>query len=265
MMNITRTLHRAFGAVLAAGALMAAPAALHAQGTYAGVSFLASYPQGEFKDHVDHAGFGAELHGGYHFGKVPLMLGGEIGIMSYGSTTREEPFSTTIPDVTVRVETSNNIAHGNLFLRLQPDEGVVRPYAEGVFGTNYFFTQTTIRDNGHWTDDDNYNEVASSTNHDDFGLMYGGGAGMLVKVFETEVTDDSKPASTSGIGSKDSKESSGSMATGFVTIGFRYLHGGKADYLTTGSIHRNNGQVSYDVTTSRTDLITGQLGFEMRF
>jgi hypothetical protein len=261
MIDITRTLHRAFGAALVAGAIMAAPAALHAQGTYAGVGFLTSYPQGEFKDHVDHAGFGAELHGGYHFGKVPLMLGGEIGIMSYGSTSREEPFSTTIPDVTVRVETSNNIAHGNLFLRLQPDEGVVRPYAEGVFGTNYFFTQTTIRDNGHWSSDDQSNEVASSTNQDDWGLMYGGGGGLLVKVFETEITDEGSPA-TSTLSSKDA---SGSMATGFITLGFRYLHGGKAEYLTSGSIHRSNGQVSYDVTTSRTDLITGQLGFEMRF
>ena len=38
----------------------------------------------------------------------------------------------TIPDVTVRVVTENNILMSNLFLRLQPREGVMRPYIEAL-------------------------------------------------------------------------------------------------------------------------------------
>lgn len=255
MKTFARKVHRALGAIAVGGALAAAPSALHAQGAYAGISFLTSYPQGEFKDHVDHAGFGGELHGAYHFGTLPVMLGAELGIMSYGSSSREEPFSTTIPDVTVRVETSHNIGHGNLFLRLQPDEGVVRPYAEGVLGTHYFFTETTIRDKGHWDSEQNA-EVASSTNQDDWAIMYGAGAGMLIRVYE----GDQNSTTT-----YDALESSSGIQSGFITLGLRYLKGGQAEYLTTGSVHRTNGTVTYDVTTSRTDLLVGQIGFEMRF
>jgi len=239
---------------MTAGALLAIPSTAGAQSVYAGLSFLTGYPHGEFKQNVDHAGFGGEGHVGYHFGAVPLVLGAEIGVMSYGSNTRREPFSTTIPDVTVSVETSHNIAHGNLFLRLQPDEGVVRPYAEGVLGTNYFFTQTTIQ-NSDWNSGEHDNSIASTTNQDDWGLMYGVGAGLMVRVFDNDDAPvrDIAERETTGI------------ATGFVTLGFRYLYGGKAEYLTNGSIRRNNGTVTYDVTSSRTDLLTGQLGFEVRF
>ena len=61
------------------------------------------------------------------------MIGADLAFMIYGSETRQEPFSLTIPDVTVEVETSNNIVLLHALARLQERlksefEGVKRTY-----------------------------------------------------------------------------------------------------------------------------------------
>jgi len=117
---------------------------LSAQNFHAGLSFTTGFPQGEFSDNVDNVGLGGSGFIGYSFQDSPVMLGMDIGYMIYGSETRSEPFSWTIPDVSVDVSTRNNILLWHVFLRVQADRGKVRPYAEGLIGLKYLFTRTSI-------------------------------------------------------------------------------------------------------------------------
>jgi hypothetical protein len=201
---------------------------------------MVGVPVGDFADQVSHPGFGIRALGAAQFGASPAQVGLDVSYMIYGFERRTEPFSTTIPDVRVRVETSNNIALSHFFLRFQPTVGRLQPYIEGLMGFAYLFTSTSIKDIG--SDE----AVASSTNFDDFAGSYGAGAGADIR-----------------LGSSTSE--SGRTTSYFLHLGVQYLLGGQAEYLKRGSIRRENGEVAYDVFRSRTDLILPQVGVTFRF
>lgn len=200
------------------------------------VGLLGAFPQGEFKDNVDNAGFGIGFGGLFRPARSPLMIGANLAVLSYGDETRREPFSTTIPDVKVEVTTTNSIAQGHLVLRLSPPAGPVRPYLDGVLGFNYLWTETKIEDE----DDDE--EIASSKNQDDTTLSYGGGGGILFRVY------------------RRASEEPSSLRAVYIDLQTRYLVGGEAKYLKEGSIRREGSNVAYDLSESRTDLWTVTLG-----
>lgn len=219
--------------------LITLAAGAQAQSWQAGIDFLLGSPQQEFRRNVDRLGGGATLNAGYAPEGTPVMLGLEFGFMNYGSSERREPFSTTIPDVYVRVNTTNNFILGHAFLRIQPNVGVVRPYLQGMAGFNYLFTETKIQNENNAGQ-----EVAGSTNISDGTFSYGGGAGIMFLVYQP---DDN------------------SVSDVFVDLGVRYVFGGEAEYLKEGSIHSVNGRAVYDVLKSDTDLLEFQLGVSVRF
>jgi hypothetical protein len=159
--------------------------------------------------------------------------------MNYGSSERREPFSTTIPDVFVRVNTTNNFILGHAILRLQPNTGVFRPYLQGMVGFNYLFTETKIENENNVGQ-----EVASSTNLSDGAFSYGGGAGLMFMVYHPN---------------------DGSISDVYLDLGARYIFGGEAEYLKEGSVRNVNGRVAYDSYTSATDLLELQIGVTVRF
>lgn len=207
-----------------------------------GVHFMLGFPQGEFKDNVDRIGFGGSGEFLYSFRPTPVKIGASIGYLIYGSETREEPFSTTIPDVTVDVTTTNNVLNGYLLLRLQPVKGLFRPYVDGLLGFNYLFTRTTIVSEEE--------EVAASTNFDDFAFSYGGGGGIMIKVYD---------------GTKKMEPGKVGLAAVLIDARVRYLKGSEAEYLKEGSISREDTEVIYDVIESNTDLLTVQVGAIFEF
>ncbi|MEZ4700114.1 MAG: hypothetical protein R2834_07270 [Rhodothermales bacterium] len=206
----------------------------------AGIDFAVGVPVGDFSDSVGHPGFGISGMGLLQFGSSPAMLGIDLGYLVYGFERRTEPFSTTIPDVRVRVETTNNIALGHLFFRFQPTANRVQPYAQALLGFKYLFTQTSIKDIG--SDED----VASSTNFDDIAASYGIGAGVDFV-----------------LGSTTSE--TGHTTSFLLHVGADYLLGGNASYLKRGSIRRENGQVTFDVLESRTDVVLPRIGVDFTF
>ncbi len=119
---------------------------LYAQNFQAGVNFLLGLPKGEFKENVEDLGFGIGGMFAFRPGNSPVMIGVDVEYMIYGSETRQEPFSLTIPDVTVEVETRNNILLTHALLRLQGNSGTFRPYLDGLIGMHYFFTETQVRE-----------------------------------------------------------------------------------------------------------------------
>lgn len=221
--------------LLAAGCASAA-----AQAFQGGLDFMVGSPQREFRKNVDKVGFGIAGNVGFAPEGTPIMLGLEFGFMNYGSSSRREPFSTTIPDVFVDVSTTNNFILGHAILRVQPNAGVVRPYLQGMVGFNYLFTETKI---------ENINvpgqEVASSNNLSDGAFSYGAGAGMLIWVYS--------PPEGNGLSDL------------FIDVGARYVFGGEAEYLKEGSIRNVNGRVVYDILKSKTDLLVFHIGASVRF
>ncbi|HOX86473.1 MAG TPA: hypothetical protein PKW76_12530 [bacterium] len=213
-----------------------------------GIHFQLGVPQGEFGDEVDNPGFGLDANFLYNFSQTPFLVGGSLGFLVYGSETRNEPFSLTIPDVTVDVTTSNNILLAHLLLRIQPQQGFLRPYMDGLVGINYLWTDTSIRSEDFEFDDD----VATSTNYDDSAFSYGGGGGIMVNVWNRSITlDDTEEKKLSSV---------------FIDFGVHYLKGGKAAYLKKGDVERTeNGKVIYHPSESTTDLLNYRLGVSLAF
>ncbi len=214
----------------------------------AGGGFILGLPQTEFKENVDNPGGGFGGYFGVRLGDSPFLLGAGVNFLLYGSETREEPFSQTIPDVKVDVTTNNSILQGYLMCRIQPPGGlrnsVVSPYLEGLFGFNYLFTETRIDD--HDWDDDYDDDIAGSKNYDDSAMSYGGGGGLMFRLWENP-DSDAQPAAV------------------YLDLGVRYIFGGEAKYLKEGDIHRTKTKVSYTPSESTTDLLTVRLGVSVTF
>ncbi len=199
------------------------------------------FPQGEFKDNVSNVGIGLDGFFGLGLGRSPVIVGADLGFMIYGFERRREPFSTTIPDVTVDVETSNSIFLGHMVLRLQPSYGPVQPYFDALFGLKYFFTETTIEDDDFFDSE----PIASTTNFDDAALSYGIGGGVGIEVLR-------------GPGGRKLR---GLLIHG----GARYLLGTEASYLQEGSIERRNGRVFFTIDRSETTMLLVHLGVTLKF
>jgi opacity protein-like surface antigen len=207
----------------------------------AGINFLLGFPQGEFKDNVKRTGIGLGLEGFYWVtNDAPFGIGLNLSYMNYGSETRRAPFSYTIPDVTVDVERTNNIANFNVVFRLATRNSLLRPYLDLLFGGAYLFTETKI------VSTRNNEEVTTDTNFDDFAWSYGAGAGLMYKVF----TD---------------KENGSEI---FLDFKVRYIYGSDAKYLKEGDVRISNSFppiVTYNTRQSKTDLLNAQFGVQAYF
>ena len=200
-----------------------------------GIHFLTVAPRGEFSENVTNNGYGISLQGLIRLGPTPFLVGGDLGFVVYGSQTRSEPLSDTIPDIRVRVRTTNGIFLPHFVLRAQPRTGLVRPYFDGLIGLKHLFTSTSISDLiGGET-------IASSTDLSDTALSYGFGGGLQIPL------------------------NKGREAKILLDTGVRYLRGARAEYLRKGSIREVNGQVIFDVLSSRTDVLAVQVGVTFRF
>jgi hypothetical protein len=207
------------------------------------LSFGVASPQGDFRSIVGKNGYGVTGTIGYGPAENPFMVGVSAGYLVYGSESRKEPFSTTIPDVTVDVNTTNGLVVAQLLLKIQPNQGSFRPYLQGAAGIHYLFTTTEIRSENSFPAE----EVASSTNESDVAFAYGGGAGILVTVHRSE----------------DGSE--GDLREVLINLGARYMFGGEARYLKEGSIRREGASVIYDTQQSITDLLLFEIGVALRF
>lgn len=211
------------------------------KGQTIGGSFMLGFPQGEFKENVDRLGYGFQVHGTiWAPNKMrPFTVGINIGYLVYGEESFKRRFSITNPDVYVDINRTNSLANFHLLFQVSPFTGTVRPYIEGLFGGAYLFTSTNIE--SEW----NNEEIARSTNFDDYTWSYGGSAGLLIKLAE-------------GLGD---------VGVLYLDLKARYMFGTEAEYLAEGSItvDQNNGTVHYDVLRSKTDLLTIHLGVTAYF
>ncbi|MCX6169190.1 MAG: hypothetical protein NTX65_07620 [Ignavibacteriales bacterium] len=200
----------------------------------AGVSFMIASPQGEFKNNVDNPGFGVQVEGTLWAPSVerPVSIGVNIGYLVYGHVNERRAWP-GFPGIFLNLSRTNSIANLHALFKINPFMGSVRPYVEGIFGGNYLFTTSEVKSEN----DDQ--QIASSTNYDDFTWSYGGGAGILFKLADNL-----------------------DRVTGlFLDLKVRYMYGTEAEYLTENSVFVNSqGDTIINPQKSKTDLITFHIG-----
>jgi len=213
----------------------------------AGLRIVGGVPQGGLRGNISTGGGLQGFIGGWTGPDSPLLVGLDIGALSYGTSTEKVPFSSTVgPRVPVEVSTSNNVLETHLSARLQRRTGRFRPYVEGLAGVKYLFTRTTVGDEEF--DDDVGDEVAGTTNYDDFALS--GGAGIDIQVYR----QDSTARTVRRID---------------LHLGVQYLMGSEAEYLAEGALTdtNDNGQLAeeeLDIRRSRTTFLQPQFGVIVR-
>jgi len=209
---------------------------------------IGGVPVGGLRDNVGTGG-GLRLSLAGWMNRSPVMLGLDIGFFGYGHVEEEVPFSSTVgPRVPVEVSTSNNVLETHLTARLQSRTGRVRPYAEALAGFKYLFTRSRVNEDDF--DGDLGDEVAGSTNFDDFALSGGVGAGIDIQVYRQDT-----PAKK--------------VRRVDLHLGVQYLLGQEAEYLAEGALNDGNGngrldRSEMDIRRSRTTFLQPTFGVTLR-
>jgi hypothetical protein len=200
-----------------------------------GLSFMFGNPQGEFRSNVDRMGFGGQLQGTFwtptH--EMPYTIGLDFGYLVYGQVDERKPWI-GFPGVYLNLSRTNSLANFHILMQVSPFFGTVRPYFEGLFGGSYIFTQSSIK--GDYQEED----IATTTNFDDFTWNYGGGVGLLFKIS----------------GELENVEAI------YLDFKSRYLYGTKAEYLTEESLIGidNSGNPIFKTKKSTTDFLSFHIG-----
>jgi len=221
-----------------------------ASGSFAGTNFVGGIhfntglPQEQLEDQIGRNAYGIGGQIFYAPSTSPFAVGLDLCWMNYGVESRREPFSTTIPDVEVDVETWNNVVQAFFVLRGQMPRGPIQLYADALIGLNYLFTETKIQDTGNVVE-----SVISSTNRDDTAFAYGFGGGVMVPVY-------------TGMRASGDEDDRFEVS---LDAGARYLRGDEAEYLKKGSIRRSDGKVTFDSLESRTDIVRLHVGVAVRW
>lgn len=218
--------------VLAVCLILFLPNKLSAQ--QAGINLSLAFPQGEFGEQVDNLGYG--LSGEFMFlspkPHVPFGIGLNLGYYVYGNESRKEPMY-NIPEVFVQVDRTNNLVNFHVIFELGLPSGRIRPYVQGLFGGQYLFTETSVKN------ENNNEEFASSTNYDDWAWSYGAGGGISILLSGDPVTE---------------------IGAIYLDLKGRYLFGSKAEYLKEGSVEVIGQQVNYYPSKSKIDMLTIHAG-----
>lgn len=208
-------------------------------------SFFARRSQGEFTviqsrptgDFGQNIGLGYGGNAAYLFGLDDaglLSLRADVGFLQYGSESKTVPLSPTIGGrITVKVSTDNYIVPVSFGPQLTWPRGSVRPYVNAGVGGQFFYTQSSVDNDG--TDNSNI----STTNQHDQTLSWVAGGGVYVPVYMRHVD-------------------------ALLDIGVRYFATGHAQYLRPGSIQDlPNSQIAITPLESDTHMLLVHVGVKI--
>lgn len=232
--------------------ILTPPAAASAQHEATlGVSVI--NPRGEFGRNTDN-GFG--FVGSYLYSPVPnraIGFGFTGTFQSYGNTSRRAPLSSTIPDIAVDVETSNETAFIQGLVQIKPFQGVIQPYLRGNAGWGWFFTRTSIEDPLTNV------TILSDTNQSDGTWIWGGGGGFQIRVYQGQP----RPGFQGGRLRQGARE----PVRAFIDLGATYMAGNTVQYLQEGSLVTEEGEVDIDrrLVESDIELVQYLIGVSIEF
>lgn len=195
--------------------------------------FLVGVPVGQFGEKIG-ASPGVAVDFTVRAGRTPISVGAAFDYLRYGTETRRIALFPDVPEVVSDVNTTNNLIRTHALVRIQPQTGRVRPYAEGLVGFSYVFTRTAV-------DLGDEGDGAATTHLGDFAPSIGAGGGVTIGL------------------------ASWSEARLGLDIGVRYLTGGEVDYLAQGELQRHETGVTFEPTRSAASLFGLQIGVSIDF
>ncbi len=195
---------------------------------------LAAQPRGELASQIDD-GFGLNIAGLFRIDREGILsVRADLGGMQYGSETFHAPYLPITGRVSLDIETTNMVGWGSIGPQFSVPVGPIQPYVHAAIGVASFVTSTSLRGS------DSQQEYASSNNSSDATSVYILGGGLYVPF--------------------------GRSRSWKLHGGGRYFRGGEATYLNEGDIQDNpDGSVTLFPRTSKTDMVTWQLGVSYTF
>lgn len=163
----------------------ASPSAEHAQQIAAqplrgGLKFAVGFPQDDFQQLTGNVGYGVTASMRTPLRQLPLELGADLGLLFFEGGDRSVAFS---PGEAGPIETTvrygTDVFTGHAVARFQPERGGFSPYAEGLLGFKYIFSDARI-ERQLFPGDFDPSDAASDLS--DWALSYGAGAGLEVDV-----------------------------------------------------------------------------------
>ena len=217
-------------------------------------AFAITDPRGEFDANTD-TGYGFTGGYVYAFGRDRVFGLGLTGLFqSYGRSERRAPLSPTIPDLRVDVETTNNTALVQGLIQLKAPTGTVQPYLQATGGFGWFFTTTGLED--PFTGQ----TILRDTNQSDGTWIWGGGGGVLFRVYEGQRRPD-VDARGRILGQRRDP------VRAYVDLGARAIRGDEVEYLTEGTLVTDEGEVDIDrrLVESEIEAVQYQIGLTVEF
>lgn len=208
-----------------------------------GLTFANAVPQGDLQSNLQKTGLGLSLIGGYYADPIPVAFGLQGDILFFGGDTKYIQDRTAAGWLrgTDTVETQSMIVPITVFVRLQPNTGIIFPYIEGFAGVNLFSTSATynsylMRNDGTQVTDDKSKFSAS--------FAYGLGAGISVKLVDFIQLPNQRTSLN-------------------LDIKMRYAFGTNADYYKVKL--NNNTTPEFTSFKSETDMIITNVGVSFCF
>ncbi|MEJ7759592.1 MAG: hypothetical protein WKF55_08355 [Gemmatimonadaceae bacterium] len=195
---------------------------------------LAAQPKGELASQIDE-GYGANVAGLFRLDREGIFsIRADLGGMQYGSETLYAPYLPITGRVSLDIETTNMVGWGSIGPQITVPVGPIQPYVHAAIGVASFVTSTSLRGS------DSEYDYASSDNASDATTAYILGGGLYVPF--------------------------GQSRSWKLHGGGRYFRGGEATYLREGDIRDNpDGSITLSPRTSKTDMVTWQLGVSYTF
>lgn len=203
------------------------------QGTLGGGIGM-SIPTGDFDRYWGTNMFQVGAHLGFPLGRIPVLQGGfAFGYSVMGRSGKTVPITTDHAGITDGTLTTRcKVFSYHPLLRLNPLQGRVRPYVDGMVGFRQFSTTSKV------TADGEEENISKERNGSDLAFSMGWAAGVMVTL--------------------------GTVA--YVELRVERFDSGEATYVDPESVTvSDQGAVSFNTLTSNTDVTNVLVGIGVRF
>ncbi|MDQ6888040.1 MAG: hypothetical protein M3068_12200 [Gemmatimonadota bacterium] len=200
-----------------------------------GLQLEGAQSTGEFRRFVSD-GYGVGLNLLYQPDRrSALSLRAGVDLLQYGRESRPVCFTGIGCRIALRLATDNNILIAGIGPQLMAPTGQVRPYASGLIGVSYFFTESSLSGN---SDSESF---GNTTNYSDAAFAWSAGGGLYVLLRQGR-----HPIS--------------------LDVGGQYHDNGTVSYLLPGGVRDNpDGSISVTPVRSKANMVIYRIGAGIGF
>ncbi len=196
-------------------------------------------PYGPLAHDLGEAGIGFGFRGGLGWYPIPLRAGLQVDAawLVFGHERISAPLRDA-PNTTRHVDLLSHVVMAHVWLRAQPWEGVVRPFAQALLGFKRFATDIDVTLTSRTSDARN---TSTRTDAHALALSYGLGVGLDVRVG----------------GSRDGRHE------GFITLGASMLWGARGEHPSPRSDREPSAALPLSTARSPTHVVFPYVGLSM--